>query len=280
MSRHCCCTVARMPYLSVRKINSCGHCGKIYFWFLHFQEVASSRRSSISNEDARSVLHGLISLVSEISRLSVQQAVVGQVLPHAVRTSVQAFMFRSVLILVDWTGPVIFNWIICTANPVKTPQAPVIIEMATFLVNTSLLNLDAFSADYEAETELGVHASLPTDLFNDDNLKPPKISSRTLEVMHAVFSQEANPLQLANGPILILEPRDRFKGESIGFYDFDTPVKLKMPFTSTLQVKPGEILLCVNLVSSVYGAPPLLCIWRDQRGYIIVVRLCTWRFSA
>ena len=98
--------------------------------------------------------------------------------------------------------------------------------------------------------------------------------------MHAVFFQEANPLQLANGPILILEPRDRFKGESIGFYDFDTPVKLKMPFTSMLQVNPSEILLCVSLLPSVYGALPLLCILRDRRGYIFVVRLCTWRFSA
>lgn len=120
-------------------------------------------------------------------------------------------------------------------------QAPVIIRKTSFLVNTSLLNLDTYFTDYQAETELGISASLPTNLFVDDNLKPPKISSRTLEIMHAVFYQEYNPLQLANGPILILEPRDRFKGESIDFYEFDTPVKLKLPFTIMQQVSGAAV---------------------------------------
>jgi hypothetical protein len=113
--------------------------------------------------------------MSELSRLSVQQAVVG--------------------------------------------QSAVVVRRPGFMVNTSILDRNAFTVDYIGETDVGVSISLPTNLFAAKNLNDPdQILTRTIEVMHAVFDESFNLLPGANGPILMLEIRQRGQGQSIDFF--------------------------------------------------------------
>jgi hypothetical protein len=141
----------------------------------------------------------LLELISEISRLSVQDAEVG--------------------------------------------HKPVVIRRPNFVVNTSLLNLATFTAEYAAETEVGggFHATLPSDLFKPANIKQLPFTASVVEIMHAVFEEPHNPLPGATGPTLILETRERGKVNAIEFKEALTKaVRIKVIFAACCSVFVSE----------------------------------------
>ena len=98
-------------------------------------------------------------------------------------------------------------------------QKPVVIRRQNFIVNTSLLNVATLTSEYLAETEIGISAALPSNLFKAANIRPPALTSGVVEIMHTVFDEPHNPLPGAKGPVLILESRERGKVQSIDFND-------------------------------------------------------------
>ena len=157
------------------------------------------RRDGITIASARGVVTQLLELISETSRLSVQDAEVG--------------------------------------------HKPVVIRRPNFVLNTSLLDLATFTAEYVAETEVGggFHATLPSDLFKPANIKQPIFTASVVEIMLAVFEEPHNPLPGAKGPTLILEPRERGKVKAIEFEEALTKaVRIKVIFAACCSVFVSE----------------------------------------
>jgi hypothetical protein len=157
------------------------------------------RRDGITIASARGVVTQLLELISETSRLSVQDAEVG--------------------------------------------HKPVVIRRPNFVVNTSLLDLATFTAEYVAETEVGggFHATLPSDLFKPANIKQLPFTASVVEIMHAVFEEPHNPLPGATGPTLILETRERGKVKTIEFEEALTKaVRIKVIFAACCSVFVSE----------------------------------------
>jgi hypothetical protein len=107
---------------------------------------------------------------------------------------------------------------ISSLSVLKTaPGEPgLVIRTPSFFINTSILDADSFTAPYEVETDIGVHAVLPNNLFSA-NVKDKRPITRYVEVMNAVFYEDHNPLPGANGPIVVLETRERRQSLSIEF---------------------------------------------------------------